>query len=129
MHSDQTPPATVSGTRWRSQIDAALNCIRSEELADEPVKMVCEVQCILSSHRDARCKMSEPVKILHAIEQESPHQSFKYIRANIKRKLQFTDDGRDKTLKYCRDDQALLLRRIFEENKTVDDMNQHIKVA
>ena len=59
--------------QWGREVARALEWLRSEELATEPVRMVCEVQCLLSPYRDVRMDMHEVYKAYRADSPASLH--------------------------------------------------------
>lgn len=62
-YAKQRPPASVPRGRWRSQIQRALTWLRSSSAADQPVRMVCEVQCLLQAYKEVRHSMHEIYKV------------------------------------------------------------------
>ena len=62
-YAKQPPPDSVPRGRWRSQIQRALTWLRSSASADNPVRMVCEVQCLLQAYKKVRHSMHEIYKV------------------------------------------------------------------
>ena len=60
---EATTPDSVPRGRWRSQIQRALTWLRSSASADNPVRMVCEVQCLLQAYKKVRHSMHEIYKV------------------------------------------------------------------
>ena len=55
--------------QWGREVARAIEWLRGDEMADEPVRMVCEVECLLSPYHDLRMDMHEVYKAYRA---ESP---------------------------------------------------------
>lgn len=63
VYKEETePPASTPWGQWESEITRALEWLHSDSLTNEPVRIVCEVQCLLRSYRDVRFQMHEVYK-------------------------------------------------------------------
>ena len=124
------PPSTVPGGLWYQQVETALQWIRSPELADKPVVLMCEVQCVLSLYGKTRKKMHEIYKVHRADDDSALYADFKQIRTDRDRRKQCIQDGSTPELKYCRDNQAVALRSsVLDGGDGIQDLQECIEVA
>ena len=63
-YAETEAPVSVPRWRWESEIKRALEWLHSDELADELVRMVCEVQCLLAPYLAARKEMHLLYKVV-----------------------------------------------------------------
>ena len=64
--AEEEAPESVSRERWDREVARALEWLHSDALANKPVRMVCEVQCLLATYRDIRMDMHEVYKAYRA---------------------------------------------------------------
>ena len=65
-YEESEAPLSVPPESWRRQIRVALSWLHSEKLSKQPVRMVCEVQCMLRTYRNVRFRMHEVYVVSHA---------------------------------------------------------------
>ena len=73
-----SPPETPAEPwpRWRKHRQAAVAWLKSPEMADRPVRMVCEVQALLRPYLEARKKMHLLYKVVRASDSVQLHNQF-----------------------------------------------------
>ena len=123
-YAQMTPPeGTVGGPIWDRQIKAALEWLRSPELADRKVVLMCEVQCVLAQYRDVRLKMHEIYKVHRADNGDALYTDFREIRTKMERQKLFDKDGSTPHRKECRDNTP------SDGLKDTDDLLECLSVA
>ena len=61
---------------WKKRVDMAEEWLRHPSLANDVVKIVAEVQCVLSEYRDVRLRMHETYKVFRAVDGASLHLDY-----------------------------------------------------
>jgi len=63
--------------RFRADAARAVAFLRSGEIASRPVRLVCEVQCLLQKYLDGRLKMHGLYKVIRAPDEKALYSDFK----------------------------------------------------
>mmetsp|Transcript_21133 Transcript_21133/g.66824 ORF Transcript_21133/g.66824 Transcript_21133/m.66824 type:complete len:792 (+) Transcript_21133:62-2437(+) len=63
--------------RFRADATRAVEFLRSAEVADRPVRLVCEVQCLLQTYLDGRMRMHGLYKVIRAPDEHALYSDFK----------------------------------------------------
>ena len=102
-YAEAEAPATVPRGQWDRDVARALGWLRSAEMAGERVRMVCEVQCLLSLYRDVRMRMHEVYKAYRADTPQSLYEDFVKYGKEEAAKKKIADDGATPLLRAARD--------------------------
>ena len=109
-YEESEAPLSIPPESWRRQIRVALSWLHSDKLSKQPVRMVCEVQCMLRTYRNVRFRMHE-VYVLNVFlceflcvcmfvrfETEFPHNSSKSNSHTTLRNHPHNRNGHNKQL-------------------------------
>ena len=69
-------PSGIPKCIWKKRVDMAEEWLRHPSLANDVVKIVAEVQCVLSEYRDVRLRMHETYKVFRAVDGASLHLDY-----------------------------------------------------
>lgn len=103
-------PPTVSDETWHHQVTQARAWLQDPKLKDEPVVLLCEVQCVLVPYRNVRLDMHEIYKVYRADTDNALCQDFRTIRTQREQEKQSVADGGTPARRCCRDDDVDTLR-------------------
>jgi hypothetical protein len=126
-YEESEAPLSIAPESWRRQIRVALSWLHSSELSQKPVRMVCEVQCMLRTYRDVRFRMHEVYKAHRAADQSSLYHDFLRYAVQCRRDREFVRDGKTHIRRAARDGDLKALSQCLIRGKHVVKQSEIMK--
>ena len=100
--SIETIPEECNPLAWQRQALAARQWL--EQLpADTPIRMACEIQCLLSPYHEVRSEMHEPYRLVRAANDQALYRDFQKYSKAAAQVASYHLHGSNPFLRACRD--------------------------
>ena len=104
-HARKSVADGLNSVQWQRLARAARAWL--EQLpAAAPVRMACEIQCLLRRYRDVRLAMHEPYRLVRADSDKALYRDFVKYASEATARRTFVADGGSRYLRACRDGHA-----------------------